>query len=107
MSRQPGYTRGLSFAGPYAFVGLSKIRETSTFGGVPIAESLETLKCGIGIVDLRKGRLVAHFEFLGGVEEIFDLQVLHGKHHPYLAGPFAQTDGGSPIWVVPQPGENV
>ncbi len=42
----PGYTRGLAFHGPYAFVGLSKIREKSTFGGVPIAEDRAKLKCG-------------------------------------------------------------
>lgn len=107
VSRQPGYTRGLSFAGPYAFIGLSKIRETSTFGGVPIGDDQEILKCGVGIVDLRRGRLIAHFEFLGGVEEIFDVQVLHGAQHPYLAGPFAQTDGRSSIWVVPQSAKDV
>ena len=28
----PGFTRGLVFAGPLAFVGLSQIRESSTFG---------------------------------------------------------------------------
>src|SRR5262249_3886517 len=38
VAEQPGYTRGLALHGTYAFVGLSKIRETSTFGGVPIAE---------------------------------------------------------------------
>src|SRR5262249_42309569 len=30
----PGYTRGLAFHDSFAFVGLSKIRETSTFGGL-------------------------------------------------------------------------
>lgn len=104
VSRQPGYTRGLSFAGPYAFIGLSKIRETSTFGGVPIAEDRESLKCGVGIVDLRIGRLVAHFEFHSGVEEIFDVQVLHQAMNPYFSGPFTHAEGRAPIWVVPPPG---
>ncbi len=102
VSRQPGYTRGLSFAGPYAFLGLSKIRETSTFDGVPIAEDREKLKAGVGVVDLRNGRLAAHFEFLSGVEEIFDVQVLRDARHPYIAGPHAQTDGHESIWVVPE-----
>ena len=39
----PGYTRGLAFCGPCAFVGLSRIRESSTFGGVPIAEQIQQL----------------------------------------------------------------
>lgn len=103
-SRQPGYTRGLSFAGPYAFIGLSKIRETSTFGGVPIAEDRASLKCGVGIVDLRVGRLAAHFEFHRGVEEIFDVQVLPQVTHPFVSGPFTQAEGRVPIWVVPRPG---
>ena len=33
----PGYTRGLAMIDTFAFVGLSRIRETSTFGGLPIA----------------------------------------------------------------------
>lgn len=105
VSRQPGYTRGLSFAGPYAFIGLSKIRETSTFDGVPIAEDREGLKCGVGIVDVRIGRLVAHFEFHSGVEEIFDVQVLRQAMNPYFSGPFTHAEGRTPIWVVPQPGK--
>ena len=33
----PGYTRGLSFGGQFAFVGMSRIRETNAFGGLPIS----------------------------------------------------------------------
>ncbi len=44
VSQQPGYTRGLAFAGPFAFIGMSRIRETSTFGGIPIAEDRDNLK---------------------------------------------------------------
>ena len=70
----PGYTRGLAMVGPFAFIGLSKIRETSTFGGVPIAERRDELKCGVGVIDLRTGRLAAHLEFVSGVDEIFDVR---------------------------------
>src|SRR5262249_38643570 len=48
----PGYTRGLALYDRFAFVGLSKIRETATFGGMPIAERRPELKCGVGVVDL-------------------------------------------------------
>ena len=74
----PGYTRGLAFAGPFAFVGLSQIRETAVFGGVPIAEQREKLRCGVGVVDLRSGRSVAYLEFVSGVNEIFAIEVLPG-----------------------------
>jgi uncharacterized protein (TIGR03032 family) len=99
----PGYTRGLALHDRFAFVGLSKIRETATFGGMPIAERRPDLKCGVGVVDLGTGRLVAHLEFLTGVEEIFDVQFVSGARCPVLSGPYASLDGGAPIWTVPQP----
>lgn len=97
----PGYTRGLAMFDRYAFVGLSKIRETSTFGGMPIAERRPELKCGVGVVDLTTGRLVAHIEFVTGVEEIFDVQVLKGARCPAISGPYPNLDGSQPIWTVP------
>jgi uncharacterized protein (TIGR03032 family) len=99
----PGYTRGLAMFDRFAFVGLSKIRETSTFGGMPIAERRPELKCGVGVVDLGTGRLMAHLEFVTGVEEIFDVQVMPGTRCPALSGPHPTLDGTGPIWVVPQP----
>jgi uncharacterized protein (TIGR03032 family) len=99
----PGYTRGLALYDRFAFVGLSKIRETATFGGMPIAERRPELKCGVGVVDLGTGRLIAHLEFLTGVEEIFDIQIVPGVRCPVLSGPYASLDGAAPIWTVPQP----
>jgi uncharacterized protein (TIGR03032 family) len=99
----PGYTRGLALNERFAFVGLSRIRESSTFGGMPIAERRQELKCGVGVVDLHTGRLLAHVEFLTGVEEIFDVQVVPGARCPALSGPYAGLDGAAPIWTVPQP----
>jgi uncharacterized protein (TIGR03032 family) len=99
----PGYTRGLALYDRFAFVGLSKIRETSTFGGMPIAERRPELKCGVGVVDLGTGRLIGHLEFMTGVEEIFDVQIVPGTRCPALSGPFAKLDGAAPIWTVPQP----
>jgi uncharacterized protein (TIGR03032 family) len=98
----PGYTRGLALYDRFAFIGLSRIRETATFGGMPIAERRPELKCGVGVVDLGTGRLVAHLEFVTGVEEIFDVQVLPGARCPALSGPYPTLDGAGPIWTVPQ-----
>ena len=72
----PGFARGLALCGPYAFVGLSKIRPTSAMDGVPLAERREQLKCGVAVVDLRNGQSVALLEFQTAVEEIFDVQLL-------------------------------
>ena len=83
----PGYTRGLAMIGPYAFIGLSKIRETSTFGGMPIAERRDELKCGVAVVDLTTGNAISLLEFHSGVEEIFDVQLLVGKQPGQQCGP--------------------
>lgn len=96
----PGYTRGLSFAGQFAFVGLSKIRETSVFGGVPIAEHRDQLRCGVGIVDLTTGKTVAVFQFLSGVSEIFAVEVLEGFANPLIAGASVDQQERE-VWIVP------
>jgi uncharacterized protein (TIGR03032 family) len=82
----PGFTRGLALCGPYAFVGLSKIRATSAMDGVPLAERREQLKCGVAVVDLRRGQSVALLEFQTAVEEIFDVQLLPGLRFPEVVG---------------------
>lgn len=82
----PGFTRGLALFGPYAFVGLSKIRKTSAMDGVPLAERREHLKCGVAVVDLRSGRVIAFLEFQTAVEEIFDVQLLPGLRFPEVVG---------------------
>src|SRR6516164_7761947 len=82
----PGFTRGLALCGPYAFVGLSKIRATSAMDGVPLAERRERLKCGVAVVDLRSGQSIALLEFQTAVEEIFDVQLLPGLRFPEVVG---------------------
>lgn len=82
----PGFTRGCSVIGPYAFVGLSKIRAGSAMDGVPIAERSHELKCGVAAIDLRHGRLIGLVEFQTAVEEIFDVQLLCGLRFPEVVG---------------------
>jgi uncharacterized protein (TIGR03032 family) len=103
VAQVPGYSRGLAIYGGLAFVGLSKIRETSTFGGMPIAEKRDELLCGVGVIELASGRTVATFEFTAGVEEIFDVSVLPGIQSLAMRGPFATEDGEPAVWVVPDP----
>lgn len=99
VAQLPGYTRGLTLAGPYAFIGLSRIRETSTFGGLPLAERRTELKCGVVVVDCRSGREVATLEFQTAVEELFDVQVLPGARFPEVIG--FQRDTVQHVFVVP------
>jgi uncharacterized protein (TIGR03032 family) len=100
----PGYTRGLAFQGQFAFVGLSKIRETSVFGGVPIAEKRHELRCGVGVVDLVSGRSVAALQFHSGVDEVFAVDLLPGCTRPFLNGPTPEDDGQQDVWIVPPDG---
>ena len=96
----PGYTRGLAMRGGLAFVGLSRIRERSTFSGLPLESRRAELKCGVAIVELASGSIVAMFEFCSGVEEIFDVQIVPARL-PAISGPFAQEEGGKTIWLLP------
>jgi uncharacterized protein (TIGR03032 family) len=99
----PGYTRGLALCGSLAFVGLSKVRESATFGGVPIAADRSRLKCGVAIVDLTSGQTIGLLEFHTGIEEIFDVHLVPGVHAPYLSGPYPDVDQQAPIWLAPNP----
>jgi uncharacterized protein (TIGR03032 family) len=86
VAEMPGFTRGLALCGPYAFVGLSKIRATSAMDGVPLAERREQLQCGVAVVDLRRSHSIALLEFQTAVEEIFDVQLLPGLRFPEVIG---------------------
>jgi uncharacterized protein (TIGR03032 family) len=84
----PGFTRGLDFFGPLAFVGLSRVRESAVFGGVAIAErSVHERACGVWVVNFRTGQTVAWLQFEGAVEEVFAVQVLPGRRFPDLLPP--------------------
>jgi uncharacterized protein (TIGR03032 family) len=103
VARVMGYTRGLDFHGPYAFVGLSKIRESSSFEGLPIAEDRAKLKCGVAVIDTRSGQEVASLAFHSGPDELFAVQVLPGIRCPIVSGYNPEADGVVPIWLAPDP----
>ncbi|MCI5145732.1 MAG: TIGR03032 family protein, partial [Candidatus Electrothrix sp. AR3] len=81
VAKLPGFTRGLDFVGPLAFIGLSLVRESAVFSGIPLVEQLnaEERSCGIWVVDIRTGETVAFLRFDSGVEEIFAVQVLPAR----------------------------
>ena len=86
----PGFTRGLSFAGPYAFVGLSKVRET-VFDGLPITKTDTPRECGVWAVDTRTGEVAGFLRFEGTVSELFEVAVLPGQQFPELVEPGADA----------------
>jgi uncharacterized protein (TIGR03032 family) len=95
----PGFTRGWALVGHYAFVGLSKIRPTSAMDGVLIAERSDELKCGVAVVDLRRGVSIGLLEFQTAIEEIFDVQLLAGLCFPEVIG--FQKETVNHTFVVP------
>ena len=75
----PGFTRGLDFIGPLAFIGLSQVRESAVFSSIPIVEQLAESEriCGVYVVDIRNGKTIGFLRFESGVQEIFAVRVLH------------------------------
>ncbi len=82
----PGFTRGLDFAGNLAFVGLSQVRESAVFSGIPITERLaeDVRTCGVCAIDLTTGQVVALLRFETAVREVFAVAVLPGRRYPDL-----------------------
>jgi uncharacterized protein (TIGR03032 family) len=82
----PGFTRGLDFAGGLAFVGLSQVRESAVFSGIPITERLaeDQRTCGVCVIDLSTGQVVALLRFESAVQEVFAVTVLPGRRYPDL-----------------------
>ncbi len=79
----PGFTRGLDFCGPLAFIGLSQVRESAVFSGIAIAERpVEERCCGVWVVNIQTGQTIAFVKFEDAVQEIFAVQVLPGLRHP-------------------------
>jgi uncharacterized protein (TIGR03032 family) len=82
----PGFTRGLTLAGQLAFVGLSQIRESSTFGDLPLTERLQERMSGVWIVNVRTGKEVGFLRFEDLVQEVFEVAILPARY-PEVAEP--------------------
>jgi uncharacterized protein (TIGR03032 family) len=93
----PGFTRGLSFWGPLAFVGLSQVRESAVFSGIPLVERLEERTCGVWVINIDTGQTVAFCRFEEAVQEIFAVEVLAGSRFPDLVNHDAELIGRSYI----------
>ena len=79
VTKLPGFTRGIDFAGQLAFIGLSQVRESAVFSGIPLVERLEKRTCGLWVVNIETGQTVAFLRFEEGVQEIFAVQILPAR----------------------------
>jgi uncharacterized protein (TIGR03032 family) len=96
VAQVPGFARGLAFAGPYAFIGLSQVRE-SVFAGLPITR-IPDRSCGMWVVDTRSGATVAFLRFEGDVREVFDVQLIPARFPEVLE---ASSDLTRSSYVLP------
>ena len=76
-----GFVRGLCRQGDYVFIGLSRLRKSSsTFSKLKIAE--RSLNAGVAVVHLPTGALVGEVRYHTSVDEIYDVQVIPGYLRP-------------------------
>jgi uncharacterized protein (TIGR03032 family) len=99
--RLDGFTRGLEMVGNLAFIGLSQVRETAVFSGIQITERLQETErtCGVWVVDIQRGEVVAFLKFEDAVQEIFAVALLPGQRFPDLINDNAEIVGSS--FVLP------
>ncbi len=74
--RLPGFARGLAELNGYLFIGLSLVRGSRPFDGLPIGASSDELICGVVALELASGKIVGTLRYTGGCTEIHDLQVV-------------------------------
>ncbi|RIK70859.1 MAG: TIGR03032 family protein, partial [Planctomycetota bacterium] len=91
----PGFTRGLALVGSLALVGLSQVRESAVFSGIPLVERLEERTCGVWMVDIDRGATLGFLRFEAAVQEIFAVEALFGARYPDLINDDAELIGRS------------
>jgi uncharacterized protein (TIGR03032 family) len=80
----PGFTRGLDFVGRFAFIGLSQVRETAVFSGIPITDKHIERNSGVWVINIETGQIVAFVKFEDALHEVFSVQILQGIVSPGL-----------------------
>ena len=99
VAQVPGFTRGLDFVGPIAFIGLSQLRASNPFTDIPLTDDNPDRASGVWAVNIETGATVAFLRFSASVEEIFAVQALRG-----LVAPVILEDDDSALdtcWSIP------
>jgi uncharacterized protein (TIGR03032 family) len=76
IAKVDGFIRGLSFKNQYAFIGVSKLRNTHTFSDLAIAE--KEIKAGVVIVNIETGEIEGEIKYENSVDELYDVHLLEG-----------------------------
>ncbi len=105
----PGFARGLAVHDGYFFVGLSLMRDSKPFEGLPVERNGQELICGVVAVEIATGQVVGTLRYTGGCTEIHDIQVAAGVRRLGISGTDTDTstlaidlpDFG--LWLDPPP----
>ncbi|WP_221793351.1 TIGR03032 family protein [Oceanobacter mangrovi] len=87
LQRFDGFVRGLDFCGRYAFIGVSRLRKSRSFGFLPITEKV--IRPGVLVFDLQARSIVGEIVFPNGVDEIFDVKVVANARRVAIHDPKA------------------
>jgi uncharacterized protein (TIGR03032 family) len=82
VARLPGFTRGLDFVGPLAFVGLSQLRETNPLTDIPITDENIDRMSGVWVVNIETAETIALLKFGDAVQELFSVQAIPNVVYP-------------------------
>ena len=81
-----GFLRGMAFYADYAFVGVSRLRDSASFlRGLDLDR--EANRAGIEVIHLPTGQWVGELKYSADVAEIYDICVLPGMKRPGMLNP--------------------
>ncbi|MGE0588317.1 MAG: TIGR03032 family protein [Cyclobacteriaceae bacterium] len=102
-----GFVRGMDKIGDYLFVGLSKLRESSTsFQNLPVSK--KSVYSGVVIIYLPKMSLAGYIKYENNVDEIYDVKLLPNMKRPGLLSHekdrsvIAITTPEEQYWALPE-----
>jgi uncharacterized protein (TIGR03032 family) len=79
-----GFVRGMDRIGDFLFIGLSKLRTTSTaFGDLPIASKSPI--CGVAVFHLPSGKMAGYLKYETSVEEIYEIRIMRATRPAILS----------------------
>ena len=100
-----GFVRGMDCIGDYLFIGLSKLRESSSaFRDLPIAK--QSLFAGIVVMHLPTATITGFIKYENSVEEIYDVKILPDVRRPNILSPdkperkMAVTTPDDDYWAI-------
>ncbi len=101
----PGFVRGLTFHGKFAFVGLSRPRY-KRFEGLALDQRLKEADsepwCGVQVIDTESGTCVDWFRIDGDIGELYDVELVEGFRCPMTVSP-TSADAATLITIDPVP----